>query len=289
MNGYLKYRIAEHDILIYTPNKEATFNMLPNFAPFHFSDETNGNELFRFLGKELIEKPEVKPSDRVEWYGKNSDIYSTSNGTIISVEMGGIEHAFHASPDWKEIRSDVSTTEVEKKQFLNQLLIAAYGAAAASHSTIKIHASVIEKNGKALLFLGKSGTGKSTHSRLWQEFVPGCTLLNDDEPVVRVLNDGSIRVYGTPWSGKTPCYRNESAEVIAFVHLYQNSENKLTKLRGLEAFTSLFVSTAVLRSDMENRTAVFNTISAVLEKIPVYRLDCRPDREAVSLTETLLH
>ncbi len=91
---------------------------------------------------------------------------------------------------------------------------------AANHQTIKIHASVIEKGGKALVFMGKSGTGKSTHSRNWLKFVPDCQLLNDDEPIIRVLNDGSVRVYGAPWSGSTPCYRNASAEVAAFVRLY---------------------------------------------------------------------
>jgi serine kinase of HPr protein (carbohydrate metabolism regulator) len=61
--------------------------------------------------------------------------------------------------------------------------------ASALFSTLKLHASVIEKEGRALLFLGKSGTGKSTHSRLWQQYVPGCSLLNDDEPVVRVNDE----------------------------------------------------------------------------------------------------
>ena len=58
--------------------------------------------------------------------------------------------------------------------------------------------------------MGKSGTGKSTHSRLWLENVPGATLLNDDNPIVRLTLVGAI-VYGSPWSGKTPCYKNESA------------------------------------------------------------------------------
>jgi energy-coupling factor transporter ATP-binding protein EcfA2 len=160
--------------------------------------------------------------------------------------------------------------------------------ASALFSTLKLHASVIEKEGRALLFLGKSGTGKSTHSRLWQQYVPGCSLLNDDEPVVRVNDEHEVMVYGTPWSGKTPCYRNEKARVTAFVLLRQSPENRLTKLSVKEAFFTLFASSSMMRSDVHHKNAVFTTLAAILEHVPVYRLDCRPDREAVSLTESLL-
>ena len=115
-----------------------------------------------------------------------------------------------------------------------------------------------------------------------------CSLLNDDEPILRVLNDGSIKVYGAPWSGSTPCYRNESAEIAAFVRLYQSPENKLTKLTGVNAFASLYQSVAILRSDQQNKELIMTTVNDILEQVPIYRLDNRPDREAVSLTESLL-
>ncbi|HBC39384.1 MAG TPA: hypothetical protein DC016_10960, partial [Porphyromonadaceae bacterium] len=148
--------------------------------------------------------------------------------------------------------------------------------------------SVTELNGKALVFLGKSGTGKSTHSRLWREFVPDCTLLNDDEPLIRVFEDEPVRVYGAPWSGSTACFRNASAEVAAFIHLYQSPENRLTRLRNVEALSSLYASAAMLRSDAGNKDRVLDVVAAVLQRVPVYRLDCRPDYEAVSLTRSLL-
>lgn len=159
--------------------------------------------------------------------------------------------------------------------------------ASVHRQTLKIHASVIEEGGRALIFLGESGTGKSTHSRLWQEHVPGCTLLNDDEPILRLMDDGSVRVFGAPWSGSTPCYRNASAEVAAFVHLYQSPENRLTRLRGVQAYASLFKSAGIMRSDRENRALASDLLSEILGKVPAYRLDNRPDQEAVSLARTL--
>ena len=57
------------------------------------------------------------------------------------------------------------------------------------------------------MLLGKSGTGKSTHSRLWLKYIPDTKLLNDDNPAVRIMDNNTIMIYGTPWSGKTPCYK----------------------------------------------------------------------------------
>ena len=91
-----------------------------------------------------------------------------------------------------------------------------------------------------------------------------------------------------PLERKHTCYRNASARVVAFVHLYQSSENKLTKLRGRDSFDSIYSSSAFLHSDKVRHLATFDTVADVLERVPVYRLDCRPDEAAVRLTEALL-
>lgn len=87
---------------------------------------------------------------------------------------------------------------------LNTAIMIAFAAASAPEQTLLMHASVIAKEAGAYLFFGTSGTGKSTHSRLWLENVEGSSLLNDDNPALRVI-DGKVIVFGTPWSGKTPC------------------------------------------------------------------------------------
>ncbi|HHW80598.1 MAG TPA: hypothetical protein GX746_02720, partial [Bacteroidales bacterium] len=82
--------------------------------------------------------------------------------------------------------------------------------------------------------------------------------------------------------------RNQWAQVAAFVRLYQSSENKLTKLKGIYAFAALYQSVAILRSDKKNKDQTITIVDNILKKVPIYKLDNRPDREAVSLTETLL-
>jgi hypothetical protein len=82
-----------------------------------------------------------------------------------------------------------------------------YGIVIAPLRGIAIHSSTIEWHERCALFLGESGTGKSTHTRLWRENIEDARLLNDDSPIIRVV-DGRVLVFGSPWSGKTPCYIN---------------------------------------------------------------------------------
>ena len=288
MNQQLLYEIAGHCMLITTPDAEMTARLIPTFRPFRVDSEGESNILFRFFGNTKISIPDNTPDDVMEADGLTFCVYHNEGSVTVCMKSKDIEHCFNISRNREIVTSDLTLTQRYESHFLAYFLRTAFGMVSANHRTIKLHASVIEKKGKALVFMGKSGTGKSTHSRLWKEFVPGCTLLNDDEPIVRVLTDGAVRVYGAPCSGSTPCYRNAFAEVSAFVRLYQSSENKLTRLNGLNAFASVFQSAAILRSDKENRELTISTVNDILEQVAVYKLDNRPDREAVSLTESLM-
>ena len=288
MKQQLSYEIAGHRMLIDTPDAQITALLLPSFLPFRVENDQNADLLFRFYGNREISIPDRAADDVLDADGMSFHVYHTAGSVTVCVIHKNREHRFNVSADRKIVSSDLTLTQQYENHFLSYFLRTTFGMASANQRTIKLHASVIEKDGKALVFMGKSGTGKSTHSRLWQEFVPGCSLLNDDEPIVRVMDDGSVRIYGAPWSGSTPCYRNEFAEVAAFVRLYQSPENKLTKLKGLNAFASVFQSAAILRSDNENREFVISTVNDMLKQVPIYRLDNRPDHEAVSLTETLM-
>lgn len=286
---YIYYNIAGHRFAIHTPNLRVTRSLIPSLEPFLYERKGDNNEtLFSFFGNKKIVTQHLDPVDIINLDSFSFKVFIENESLTVCMKDEFAEYNFLISEDRNVVYSDLSLTDKREANFINYFLRTVFGILSAYHKTLKIHASVIEKNGKALIFLGKSGTGKSTHSKLWQKFVPGCSLLNDDEPIIRFLSDGTVRVFGAPWSGSTPCYRNISAEVCAFVHLHQSAENSLTKLNGLTAFSSLLQSTAIMRSDRNNRSLVISVINDILEKIPVYRLDNRPDRDAVALTETLL-
>jgi hypothetical protein len=147
----------------------------------------------------------------------------------------------------------------------------AFGLAALNHKIVSIHSSTILHSGKSILFLGESGTGKSTHTSLWLEHVSGSELLNDDSPFIKVNNHDQISAYGSPWSGKTNCYKNKQAPVAAFVRISQAPYNKISLLNKVSSFGALLPSCPpVFAYDKKLSELIYNILSAVLQQTPVY-------------------
>lgn len=290
----LYYTIAGHLLAIETPSPEETVELLPNFKPFlaeaHSGCASSPDQLpiLIFKGNEKLEKPRCKPIEEVCLDGIMFNIYHSEGKILVEMGVDGVEYIMLVSADKRSCESNLSLTETRERFFAISFLRIAFLLASAPYRTLKFHASVIEKDGEALIFLGESGTGKSTHSRLWVKHVPGCSLLNDDEPIVRIMDNGEVLVFGAPWSGSTPCYRNISAKPIALVLLEQHSENILTGPLGAEVYAQLFQSAALLQSDERHRLQVISTVLDIAERVPVYRLRNKPDREAVALSESLL-
>ena len=163
---------------------------------------------------------------------------------------------------------------------VNTSLMIQYTFATAGLKTLLLHASVTRYQGRGNLFFGVSGTGKSTHSRLWHEFVPESDLMNDDNPIIR-FEEGECLVYGSPWSGKTLCYRNVVAPVNALVRLEQAPKNVIERLHSLQAYASIIAAVSTIRWNHDVMSLLIPTIERVAMTIPCYQLKCRPDEEAV--------
>ena len=163
---------------------------------------------------------------------------------------------------------------------INNSLMLQYAFSTATLGTLEMHASVIAQGGKGYLFLAKSGTGKSTQSRMWLRAIEGSRLVNDDNPIVRLMPDGSLRVFGSPWSGKTPCYRNESYPVGAFVRIRRCSENRAVRLGVLEAYSSIYSSCSGFKADRAMGDGLHSTIEKAVSKTACFVLDCLPDEDA---------
>ncbi len=145
---------------------------------------------------------------------------------------------------------------------------------------IAIHSSTIVKDGGAVLFLGESGTGKSTHTRLWRENIEGARLLNDDSPIIRLV-DGVPTVFGSAWSGKTHCYHNVSFPIKGFVRLSQAPHNRIKRLNVLSAIGALLPSCPpAFAYDTELQDNLCETLSQMIADVPVYHLECLPDADA---------
>lgn len=210
-------------------------------------------------------------------------------GWLFTMTAPGQPPVFFAKADGNpRVRSNVAAAGRPDPSLLRFGLWMLFGIAHNPHS-IAIHASVIVHSGRAVLFLGESGTGKSTHTRLWREHIAGARLLNDDSPIVRIP-EGVPTVFGSPWSGKTPCYRNESYPIAAFVRLAQAPYNKIARLSVIQSIGALLPSCPpAFACDARLQDNICNTLSQSIARVPVYRLECLPNADAARLAfETTL-
>lgn len=195
--------------------------------------------------------------------------------------------------DYREGR--LILTGQHTKMAIDNALMVLYALATADKDTVLFHAAVVSHKGKGYLFLGPSGTGKSTHARLWMKYIEGTGLVNDDNPVVRVQTTSSAGthpdsggesrpiVYGSPWSGKTPCYRNVSYPLGGIVLLSQAPHNKMVRLSGLHAYAALVQSISGKRWDKHVADGLHRTENALATTVPVWHLECLPDEAAAEL------
>lgn len=154
---------------------------------------------------------------------------------------------------------------------------------------LPIHASVIVKENAAVLFLGKSGTGKSTHTRLWLKHIADSYLLNDDSPLLRVKGD-QVFACGSPWSGKTHCYRQEAIPVKALVRLEQYPENIIKELKALVAIGAVQPSfPPIFAYDEELVEKEMQIMDSIIGKVPVFHLKCLPDQQAAKAAYTAIY
>lgn len=286
----MRYEIAGHLCEIVFCGAEDCERLLPSYRPFR--TEREGKFLLR-----CTVDASFRVADRGEEIGQfdcggnNFGVYRRTDGAYcfeVCNEVHRLCAVMQAVPDFSECTVAIMAgTESERRFGLNNALMLAFAFASAPQGTLLMHSSVVRNGGRGFCFLGRSGTGKSTHTSLWLRHIPQSDLMNDDNPVVRVAG-GEVRVYGSPWSGKTPCYRQVSAPVGAFVQLRQAPENKICRMNVLASMAVLLPSVSTMKWDKRIYDCHCDTLSALLQKVPVWQLDCLPDRSAAELSYNTL-
>lgn len=140
--------------------------------------------------------------------------------------------------DEPEIDSEIDRNEnksFERGYYEFSLLCRKLATVLLSYSCVLLHSSAIEIDGVGYLFLGKSGTGKSTLSEFCIRQFPNSRIINGDKPFIRVSEDGTVRAYGTPWCGKENYQVNDSVEIHWLVFLTQGERNSLQTISKEEA------------------------------------------------------
>lgn len=282
----LFYRVGGHAFCVVFRDECNNESLIPSFARFKL-DEPAESLLFTLTVDDSFHfGTKGEEIGQFDCGGCNHGVYCTDREEYqyeISDVQGVLCSYMQASPDFKEcIVAIKGETWSQRNYGLNNALMMAYAFASADQLTMLMHASVIRHQGKGYLMTAPSGTGKSTHTRLWYDNIPGCDLMNDDNPVVRVVDDEAI-VYGSPWSGKTPCYRNIQAPVGGIVRIQQRPENTIRKLSSLEAFSNLLPAISNMKWDKRVYNGVCDGISELIRLCGMYELGCLPDAAAAHL------
>lgn len=275
----MRYTIGGHTIALIGQNDANLAARLPGMHLFA-TDDTSLEEIRVVLDAELT-LPDCQWHHR---FGIADDIMECRFGTD---NEGGYYYTFghHGLLRFDARKPDtVFCSHLGDADLLRYALWTAYSMAGLHLGALPIHASTVVNGGRAVLCLGESGTGKSTHTSLWIKHIEGSYLLNDDSPIVSVEN-GQAVVYGSPWSGKTPCYRRERLPIAALLRLEQRPENSIRHLGTVEAFTALQPSCPpALAREERCLDKLVEYISAVIGSVPVYRMGCLPDADAARLS-----
>ncbi|MBR2555280.1 MAG: hypothetical protein IKE94_10500, partial [Aeriscardovia sp.] len=148
-----------------------------------------------------------------------------------------------------------------------------------AYDIVLCHGSAVAVDGQAYLFIAKSGTGKSTHTRLWRELLgERAVMVNDDKPLVHVTDAGAV-VYGTPWDGKHHLSRNIDVPLKAVCILTRGAENRIEPVTPAEAFPML-MQQVYRPADPASLSKTLNLIEKLAASVSLWRLSCNMELDA---------
>lgn len=291
--GVHHFNIAELNVrIVFNDTRVNNMKLIPSFETFRRKEPQD--DLFFQLTVDDSIRP--VPRERRERIRK----FDTGNGDTIvdKLDDGGYQFIIkninnsdccllQSNKDFSECRCALNGNHEMRSFGLNNALMLIFAFAGSQRKTLLIHASLVRKDGFGYAFIAKSGTGKSTQVSMWLRHIPGCDLMNDDNPVVRIINDTPY-IYGSPWSGKTPCYRDVKARLGAITRIDRASENSVEKLPPVQAFASILPSCSSMKWDGDIFNSICDTVTQIVETTGIYILHCLPNREAAEVCHQMI-
>lgn len=150
------------------------------------------------------------------------------------------------------------------------------------HDILLFHGSTVAVDGRAYLFAAKSGTGKSTHTRLWRQlFRERAVMINDDKPFLR-LTDTAVEAFGSPWSGKHGLDTNIFAPLAGICILERGAENEIRPISAVEALPVLRRQ-AYIPQDARKAHRVTALMEALADRVPLWHMTCNREPGAAQV------
>jgi len=251
------------------------------FAVFLTESKRDPELLVEITGSDSLEKPEGKLI-----VGKYHHVVHNQLTSGISIynqsDSGDIIARIDIDSAWKNAKINYNINyKYGYYGLIGPLCEILFRSKIIFYQGLAVHAAALNWQGKGLLFSAPSGTGKTTQAGLWKRY-KNAVVLNGDHPAVRMIDDLPV-VFGTPWSGSSLDHKNAYAPVTAIIILQQAIDNTIRRLTPNEAVTKLLPRCFLPYFDENMMNTAVDTFNRLLDKVPVYLLNCRPEKEAVEL------
>ncbi len=280
MQKIVHYSIADLTVSIEGNDSMSILEQLSGFGEF-ITDNSNNVDIRIILDSNLdlankerftqLKNFVVDGTEHIFWAGEKELLFqliSSDDSIDVLQERGS-----------SEIRLSSCTSAL----MLRFALWAAYSMVAIESGVVPIHASSVEHKGYAMLSLGESGTGKSTHSNMWLESIPDTRPFNDDSPMLR-MQAGTLYTYGSPWSGKRAWYVAKRYPAKAIVRIVRDQNNSIERLNAINSIAAVYPSLPPMFAlDKALSAKLLDIVSKVYQSTPIYRLKCRPDHQAAAV------
>ena len=266
-------------------------SILPSFIPFKAGNETVSADVDTLMCLTIVDNlKEIKDARLIRDVDTGNgmtrvDRLPSGGYQFLVRDISGFSCALlQTSPQFTDCKVAIRGSLPTMRFALNNALMLSYAFSSAYYDTLLVHASVVRHDGLSYAFTAKSGTGKSTQVANWLRNIPDCDLINDDNPIIRIERDGDGKphafLYGSPWSGKTPCYRNVKTPLAAIVMIKRADHNEMLPQSPLKAFATMLSACSAMKWDTELYSRVCRTCSLFVENIQVTELHCLPDAQS---------
>lgn len=220
---------------------------------------------------------DVKQSEKTVWHGDNGVIINSSSDKGLLI-LG-------VDTSWKNwsLYNTLSGSNIDDWFYkLGNL----FAWSVLTHNVFVMHGVILEWNGKGIILTAASGTGKTTHARLWRKY-ENALIINGDRALIR-KEGNTWYACGTPWSGSSGECINRRVPLYTIVFLSRGDINEVEFVKPSEAISRMLPRIIAPQWDTELSAVAIDLTIQCLEEIPALQLKCRPDREAVDVLKEVV-
>lgn len=266
------------------PDKIDAFSATDSFEKINLEVQNN-------LVKENILKQKIDNSHLL-FHDKTSfmpyDIYKKDNN-YLWIQNNSAKHpiiAFEIDKDFRQCNLIWDVTNTNGK-YVFEYFGRIFPYFALTMDSIVLHGVLMEYHGKGIIISAPSGTGKTTHARMWRDYKN--TLIVNGDKSLCVKKNGRWTGYGMPWCGTSGEYINRSVGIQAVVILEQSESNSIQRLSTFDGFKRSIQNVLFPTWDSSLNIKAIDLLNDIVNSVPVYNLKCRPDLESVEILERELN